>query len=1002
MIARISSGTYIKGAVMYNENKVEEGEANLIGARNFESDDIDISNAIFRMDQQCRKSDTGKRVRVKKPVFSCSLNLNDVDLAKLEELKKVEGEASENDLYCRIADRYMEGMGYGKQPYIIYKHNDIERTHIHIVSIRVDENRRKINDSYEHKRSERVRQEINKEFGLSTKGENEKIINAEKRSNYIHHARESILLLREDKKVKQKISNVLKFVLENYHPKNFQEYNKILSQFSIGCKKIETQNKRGELIVGCSYGVIDDKGDFVSPLIAGSKISEKFSYNKLLSLFSINSGEKKGLRELDAVSKKFIEKQIESVMVSPRELDMEYIKSTLEVRGIGINLVRGEGDKIVGINYIDNVNGKVHSGSSIGRKYTYGNILSRIKSHNRQHEAGMLDKEIYIKANKLLVSLYNSDRKKDYYFESDFIKNLGEKRSKYSGYLCKELLLTDKQAEKCFNSYMKFKTAQLTDIEHKENSYVKKQMMTSVLFASKMVDDAKLKIGFLNGMGVGVTIRDNKTIYYSLKKEDIWLDNKETGVGEILDKKDINKSEDVILINKSDRELIKSILEDNYTKKVGMSSIRLIELLDGKEQRYEVAQKCVTNCEEVKKVFERVVTKVRNIAMRERGELESNYIMNIDRYKDDFIRISRDDFGIGESVSEVLYDEYKQQSINNINEIHIKENKSIENRIRYSLKFAEQIKDPVRKTEFMKKMEITVSKYNGNTYFSYDRKPEYTIMESKLSGIRQNFGGAINKNIKKFNKQERDYVRNYVEGKPLDENFGTAMSYIDSNREKEERKRVIVNKAMRILDSTHISKPQDIVETLIYRGILVFPKDNGYVVGRISDKDNGTLGELPDEVTKILNRSNYKKIYKDYIDSYYNRGKNPSKRINMISKVAMAQDYNNAKYLEEAKEMAMKIDVELADAIHKLTQDKAIDYRRIIKMIDNYDSKGYVILPPATQVTGRSLLEEEKDILLKNLRQFGSQYALDLLQYGRDYMIENDEEYQKKYNNKIK
>ena len=43
-----------------------------------------------------------------------------------------------------------------------------------------------------------------------------------------------------------------------------------------------------------------------------------------------------------------------------------------------------------------------------------------------------------------------------------------------------------------------------------------------------------------------------------------------------------------------------------------------------------------------------------------------------------------------------------------------------------------------------------------------------------------------------------------------------------------------------------------------------------------------------------------------------------------------------------------------------------------------------------------------KDILLKNLRQFGSQYALDLLQYGRDYMIENDEEYQKKYNNKIK
>lgn len=38
-----------------------------------------------------------------------------------------------------IAKEYMDKLGYGNQPYMVYKHEDIARHHIHIVSIRVDE-----------------------------------------------------------------------------------------------------------------------------------------------------------------------------------------------------------------------------------------------------------------------------------------------------------------------------------------------------------------------------------------------------------------------------------------------------------------------------------------------------------------------------------------------------------------------------------------------------------------------------------------------------------------------------------------------------------------------------------------------------------------------------------------------------------------------------------------------------------------------------------------------
>lgn len=64
-----------------------------------------------------------------------------------------------------IAREYLEKLGYGEQPYMIYKHEDIDRHHVHIVTVNVDENGRRLNQDYLYRRSDRIRKELEESTG---------------------------------------------------------------------------------------------------------------------------------------------------------------------------------------------------------------------------------------------------------------------------------------------------------------------------------------------------------------------------------------------------------------------------------------------------------------------------------------------------------------------------------------------------------------------------------------------------------------------------------------------------------------------------------------------------------------------------------------------------------------------------------------------------------------------------------------------------------------------
>jgi hypothetical protein len=85
--------------------------------------------------------------RTEKPVLHVSINPDPKDVLSDEQLSE-------------IAQIYMQKMGYADQPFIVYKHEDIERKHIHIVSLRVDENGKKIDHNFERRRSMDVCREL--------------------------------------------------------------------------------------------------------------------------------------------------------------------------------------------------------------------------------------------------------------------------------------------------------------------------------------------------------------------------------------------------------------------------------------------------------------------------------------------------------------------------------------------------------------------------------------------------------------------------------------------------------------------------------------------------------------------------------------------------------------------------------------------------------------------------------------------------------------------------
>ena len=329
MVAKISIGRSLYGALAYNTQKVNAGEGKLLATnRVFDSGDGQMDCArLLRDFCNCMP----ENVRTRNTVIHISLNPHPGD--RLTDMEM-----------ANIAQIYMERLGYGNQPYVIVKHEDIDRHHVHIVSVNVDEKGKRIDKDFLFRRSERIRKKLEKEFNLHP---------AEHKRDKIHEVVSKVDIGKGD--VKKQIASVLFSTTTRYRFQTMGEYRALLSLYNIHVE--ETRGKvGGREYHGFVYSATDEKGNKVGNPFKASLFGKSAGYAAIEKRLSLA---KKQIAE-----KKFTEPTKRAVLQALGETyHRDKFVNLLKAKGIDTVLRLTDEGRIYGATFIDHRTGCVLNGS---------------------------------------------------------------------------------------------------------------------------------------------------------------------------------------------------------------------------------------------------------------------------------------------------------------------------------------------------------------------------------------------------------------------------------------------------------------------------------------------------------------------------------------------------------------------------------------------------------------------------------------------------------------
>ena len=357
MIAKISATENLGGALGYNFKKVEKGEASILLAQGlYQNKEGTYTMAEVFADMQAL---IPEKCRTKKTVFHCSLNPHP-------------DEKFSNETLMQIAKEYMEALGYGKQPYIVFKHNDIAREHIHIVSLRVDSEGKKINGKFEKRRSKQITDTLERKYNL---------IPSSKVSNKEEVETPKVDISKEN--IKEQVASALRMVLKHYKFCSLGELNAILSRYHLAVEEVKTEF-RGKKYDGLVYVPTDDKGNKAGTPIHASDIGRGVGYT------AVQNRMQKSKQNVKPLIPTVRNKVLKTMRTSPNT--EKELRQRLEEQGLRVVIRKNESGRIYGITFIDDKAGIALNGSRLGKGYA-ANVFNTYFS-NPTHNP-FLDKTLY-------------------------------------------------------------------------------------------------------------------------------------------------------------------------------------------------------------------------------------------------------------------------------------------------------------------------------------------------------------------------------------------------------------------------------------------------------------------------------------------------------------------------------------------------------------------------------------------------------------------------------
>ncbi|XHR94252.1 relaxase/mobilization nuclease domain-containing protein [Mucilaginibacter sp. UC70_90] len=352
MVAVIKSGRSLRNTFFYNENKVKEGVASIIFAGNYPLDKEQLSED-FRLKMLERIA--ALRPTMERPGIHISLNF-------------APGEQPDAPLLQQITTEYMERIGFGDQPYLVYQHFDAGHPHVHILSLRIRPDGTPI-DTFN----------IGKRLSLPALEALELKYNLVKAKDH----RKEVFQLKpvpaakvEYGKVptKKAMGNILSSVLDRYKYTSLPELNALLRLYNISAERGEP-GSRISRHKGLVYRIIGPEGRPIGTPIKASAFAYKATLKDLEARFLRNDVER---QQFKSKLKLAIDWQLPKA--SPPTI--EQLALLLKREGIDVAAHRNEEGYLFGITFIDHRNKVVFKGSDLGKAYTVNAISERLANQN--------------------------------------------------------------------------------------------------------------------------------------------------------------------------------------------------------------------------------------------------------------------------------------------------------------------------------------------------------------------------------------------------------------------------------------------------------------------------------------------------------------------------------------------------------------------------------------------------------------------------------------------
>ena len=331
MVAKISIGSSLYGALAYNGEKINEARGHILGSNKV----VIPPDGHARIAQMVEdfKSFMPKMGRTKKPVLHISLNPHPDD------------RLTDQDFEI-LAREYLDKLGFGDQPFVIYKHEDIDRHHIHIVTVNVNEQGKRLNQAFLFRRSKAITNELEQKYNLH-KAQREKV-----------SPDTPIKKLDPSGDIKRQVQNTVKLVGMRYKFQTLGEYNAILSLYNIRCEPTDGR-VNGREYHGLVYFAMNDNGDTVSTPFKASRLG-KFASRAAVEGHFERSKENFEIRPTKRI--------VASVMAQSSGQD-DFI-ARLKDNGIDLVFRYNEDGRIYGATFVDHNTHTVLNGSRLGKEFS--------------------------------------------------------------------------------------------------------------------------------------------------------------------------------------------------------------------------------------------------------------------------------------------------------------------------------------------------------------------------------------------------------------------------------------------------------------------------------------------------------------------------------------------------------------------------------------------------------------------------------------------------------